>query len=269
MFAYGGLIQYYTSSGNIFYKIALTYWSSLVDSSIRQWYFIKELGYAVLLIACFFAMRAALTHYSKNEFVILFCFLVFLAILVYLTFFLVNPHVFEHPRYGVLMEYWYLLPVAIVLFIVLYLLRNSMGRGYWTVLIVLTLVLFINYPSISTVLSYQGGGALEITGEHHYLVEPAYQYLVGQITTKDVLVTDILYSYDVISGRQFPELKVLQFKSSAPLKIIEEYPQGWIAVSPNAHPERTNLQFSDFNHAGKHIQYIGVEGEIYIWKWGS
>lgn len=266
MLAYGGLIHRFFTNSPLVYKIASTFWSSLVNSSVRQWYFITVLGYVVILIGSFFAVRVAFTRYNKNEFVILFCYLVFTAILVYLTFFLVNPHVPEHPRYGVLMEYWYLLVAAIILFFGIRMFRSTMGRNYLAAFII-TAVLFFNFPAIHMVLSYKGGGTLEVTGEHHYLVESAYQYLVGQLTTKDVLVTDILKSYDDISGRQFPPLKVFLFKNSDPLAIIEEYPQGWIAVSPNAHPEYSKLQFSDFDYAGRHIHYVGIMGEIYLWHW--
>jgi len=267
MIAYGGLIQYYSSSGTIVYKLASSYYDSLVKSSVRQWYNVKELGYAVLLIGFFYAIRTVLKRYIKNDFCILFCYLAFTSTLVYLTFFLVNPKVFEHPRYGVLMEYWYLMVVAIVLFAGYHLFRSGMGRGYSSILIVIMAALFFNYPAIHMVLSYHGGGTLEITGEHHYLVEPAHEYLVGQLTEGVVLVTDILTGYDEISGRQFPALKVINYKSSEPLTIIETYSQGWIAVSPNAHPENSNLQFSDFDYAGKHIHYIGLKGEIYLWQW--
>ena len=133
--------------------------------------------------------------------------------------------------------------------------------------IVITAALFFNYPSIRTVLTYQGGGVLEITGEHHYLVEPAYQYLVGRLTTQDVLVTDVLRTYDEIYGRQFPALNVLRFMNSDPLTIIEENPQGWIAF---AHPTDTAyIQFSDFDYAGRHIHYIGMIGEVHLWEWGE
>lgn len=267
LIGYSGLIQRYLSHGMLISKVAFTYWYSLVDNSLRQWYFIKELGYAILLIGGFFAIRAAFSRYRKNEFVILFCYLVFTTILVYLTFFLVSVKVTEVARYGVLLEYWYLIVVAIVIFIGLHIIRGVKGRGYQALLIVITAILFLNFPAINMVLSYKGGKALPVSGETHYLIDTSYHYLVGQLTTKDVLVTDVLQTYDEISGHQFPLLKVIPFSGSDPMAIIQEYPQGWIAVSTNAHPERTTLKFSDFDYAGKDIRYLGFMDGVYLWKW--
>jgi hypothetical protein len=269
LIAYTELVRYYPANNVTNYTVALTYWNSLVKSSVRQWYIIKEIGYLILLVGSLFAIRSVISRYTKNEFALLFCFVVFTANFLYLTFFLVHAKVTEHPRYGVLMEYWYLLVVAIVLYAGYCLLKSIMKRGYLAVFIVLSTILFLNYPAIRMDLSYQGGGALEITGEHHYLVESAYDYLVGQLTKEDVLDTDILQSYDTISGNHFSAQQVIHYRSIDPLTVIEQYPQGWIAVTLNAHPENTDLQFSDFEYAGKHIRYLGLMGDVYLWQWGK
>jgi hypothetical protein len=267
LLGYSGLIQRYSSQRMFIFKVSFSYWYSLVNNSVRQWYFIKELGYAVLLIGCFFAIRAAFSRYRKNEFVVLFCFLIFTAMLIYLTFFVVSVKVTEVARYGALLEYWYLIIVAIVLFVGYSIFRGAKGKGYPVLIIVITAALFFNFPAITMVLSYKGGEPLQVSGESHYLIDSSYQYLVGHLTTKDVLVTDVLQTYDEISSNQFPAVKVIRFYGSDPFTIIQEYPQGWIAVSSNAHPERTALKFSDFNLPGKHIQYIGKMDGVYLWKW--
>jgi len=264
---YSGLIQRYFSHGVFIFKVAYTYWDSLVNNSVRQWYFIKEIGYVVILVGGFFAIRAAFSRYGKNEFVVLFCYLVFSSYLIYLTFFSVTKKVTEVARYGVLMEYWYLIVMAIVLFIGFSIIRGAKGKRYPVLIIVITAALFFNFPAITMVLSYKGGEPLQVSGESHYLIDSSYQYLVRHLTTKDVLVTDVLQTYDEISGNQFPVVKVIRFYGSDPFTIIQEYPQGWIAVSSNAHPERTALKFSDFNLPGKQIQYIGKMDGVYLWKW--
>jgi hypothetical protein len=265
--SYSGLIQRYISHGVFIFKVAYTYWDSLVNNSVRQWYFIKEIGYAIILVGGFFAIRAAFSRYRKNEFVVLFCYLVFSSYLIYLTFFSVTKKVTEVARYGVLMEYWYLIVMATVLFIGYSIIRGAKGKGYPVLIIVITAALFFNFPAITIVLSYKGGEPLQVSGESHYLIDTSYQYLVGHLTIKDVLVTDVLQTYDEISGNQLPAVKVIRFYGSDPFTIIQEYPQGWIAVSSNAHPERTALKFSDFNLPGKQIQYIGKMDGVYLWKW--
>jgi hypothetical protein len=135
--------------------------------------------------------------------------------------------------------------------------------------------LFTNYPAIWKVLSYHGGGTLSITGERHYLVEPAYGFLATRLTNRDVLLTDILYRYDEISQQLFHPLETISFyqlvfsQDVEPLSVIDEYPRGWIAVSGNARPVEFGLQPADFVYDGTYVKYFGTQGEIYLWQWGE
>jgi hypothetical protein len=118
MVARSGIVHRYLSNGTFTYKTTPLYWLSLVHSKVHQWYFlIKELGYVILLIACLLAIRAVFKRYGKSDFTVLFCFMIFAANFVYLTFFLVDPRIPVRTRYGALMEYWYLMVVAIFLFV--------------------------------------------------------------------------------------------------------------------------------------------------------
>ena len=270
-----GLIGRYLRTGTFFYHQASTYWFSLVESQIHQWYFVSQLGYGILLIGSLLVIRVILKGYSKSGFVFLLCFLTFITHLAYLTYFLMNPRLFERIRYGVLMEYWYLLVVAMFLWIVYHLLRRVMRRVHPVFLIMVMLGLFINFPALRMVLTYSGGGVLAITGEMHYLVAPGYEFLAGRLTDKDVLLSDVLNRYDEIADRQFDQRKIINFlyliyaQKSEPLAVIRTYPQGWIALSENVQPGDFNLKFADFTYDGKLVRYYGELGEIYIWQWGK
>ena len=267
-------VHSFIEHGSIVIKQAPTYWNSLVDSNVRQWYFIKEIGYGILLIGVFFAIRAIFSRYSKHDYRYLFCFMVFAANLVYLTYLLVDKRIPERPRYGALLEYWYVIVVAVVLFVFINIVRQVPSRRLSIFLVLTISGLFINYPAIHELLSYRGGETFEITGENHYIVEPAYKYLVERLTEKDVLLSDIIENYDEISGRRFHALDYFSYfnlvleKDFTPLEIIEQYPRGWIAVvSPIGRPAFSTMQFSDFVHDGKYIDSIGFIGEIYLWHW--
>jgi len=55
----------------------------------------------------------------------------------------VSVKVTEVARYGVLLEYWYLIVVAIVIFIGLHIIRGVKGRGYQALLIVIQQFFFL------------------------------------------------------------------------------------------------------------------------------
>ena len=175
------IIQHFKFGSAVVPDLTLTYWNALVNGNVQQWYIWNGLGFLILLIGCFFAIRACFKRYTKNDYIVLFCFLVFNIILVYLTIFLVNPHIPARTRYGVLMEYWFLVTVAIALYFVFLGVRRIIRQSLSLIPILLITGLFFNYHGIQMALSYQGGGTLQITGENHYIVEPAYQYLVGRI----------------------------------------------------------------------------------------
>lgn len=267
------IIQHIMIGGAVVPDLTLTYWNALINGNVQQWYIWNGLGFLILLIGCFFAIRACFKRYTKNDYIVLFCFLVFAIILVYLTVFLVNPHIPARTRYGVLMEYWFLVVAAIALYVVFLGVRRIIRSSFSLIPVVLITGLFFNYHGIQMALFYQGGGTLQITSENHYIVEPAYQYLVGRMSDQDALISDVLQRYDEISGQQFRKLDDLVtyhwvFRGDTdPVTIIEQNPHGWIAVTQNDLPASFNLPFADFDLGDKHFQYIGIMGEIYIWHW--
>jgi hypothetical protein len=272
-----GKISRYLNNGTLVYEVAPRYWLSLVHSEIRQWYFFKELGYVILVIGCLLAFRAVFLRYSKRDFAGLFCFLVFVGYLVYLTFFIASPNITVRARYGVLMEYWYLMVVAIFLYVLFRLVRWVFKKNILVVLVFVLIIagLFTNYQAVWYVLSYRGGGTFLITGEKHYLVETACDFLATRLTNKDVLLTDFLDKYDEISKQLLHPLETIPFHPSIPnqemvaLSAIDKYPQGWVAVIANPLLWDFGLQATDFVYDGKYVKYYGELGEVYLWQWSE
>jgi hypothetical protein len=266
---YSGLLVRFFVRGTFEYQIDLTSWNSMVSNNVRQWYVFGGISYLFIVIGGFFVLRSIFARYRKSDFVFLLCYTACAAILFYLVFFLVNPHVPTRARYGILVEYWYLIVVATALYVGFYAFQRKFGNRFLAVPIVIIAALFLNYQSYITIFTYHGGGVYQLTGERHYIVEPAYDYLTEHLTDKDVLMTDVMAYYDMISGHKFGDIKIISFYSDDPLNVIKEYPQGYIAVTAAFHPEKTNLQFADFDYAGKYIHYLGLVGEVNLWQWAS
>lgn len=275
LFVYSRFLNRFLASGTLSYDQTSRFWDTLVSSPINQWYFIGAIGYLVLGTAVFMAGHAFLKPYHKTRFSALFFVLAFLSLLFYLSFFLVSPHVPERTRYGVLMEYWYLPVVAIFIWMLYRALRTALHQLPAVVWALLVGFLFSNLNSIQQVITYQGGDTLVVTGEKHYIVEPAHQFLAENMTSKDVLLTEFVHSYDLLAGDELQFRGVISYynyvfrNDQSPLKVVEENPRGWIALSRNARPANNGLPSEDFIHAGRLVEYIGLVGEIHLWRWGN
>jgi hypothetical protein len=255
---------------------ALRYWNLLTTSNINHWFsLIPAIAYIILLVACFFALRAILQKVDQPEIVIGYSFLMFVGLLLFLTFFLVTPKLPARVRYGVLLEFWYL-PLTALFFFIVFRILQSFVKGTKTGQIasfILLATLFINFRSIDKILNYTGGGALSVSGEKHYMVEPAYRFVLPELNNGDLLLTDYLGSYDELFDRKFLEVNKVSFlKSVIRAKVswtdwVRKNQEGWIVLTPNSRIEKNGLAFKDVSVDDKIVYYIGRFGECYVWHW--
>jgi len=136
-------------------------------------------------------------------------------------------------------------------------------------------IFFLNFRSIYYVLAYNGGGGMRVTGENHYLMEQAYDFMLPQLNNKQVLLTDYLSSYDELFNKRFVDVNKISFLKTVILGeipwtyIVSEYPEGWIVLTPNSRVEKYGFIFEDETVDGKLVDYIGKWGECYIWHWSN
>lgn len=272
------IINRFLKNGTIFYSTQTLYIKSLTQNLYRQWYSqLPEIGYFIIAIVLLFSLRAIFRKYNKQDFVLLYVSLVFSAILFYLSFILVSPAIPARVRYGALLEYWYLVIVAIFLYLFFRFLSYifKRHRSVFMVFIFVYLVFFVNYQSIYTVLSFNGGNNFIVTGENHYLTEPAYQMLIPVIKDGDVMLTNAFYYYDELHENRYPNIKRLHyfdliFKQALSLSdVIRPYPEGWIVLYPNANSEKYGFEFEDFYTDEKIVKYLGNWGQVDIWHWAN
>ena len=262
-------------SGSIIYRWAPIYLNIILKSQVHHGYSWQFIGVFILLLSLIISIDAILNDYEENKFVVLFIFGNFLAIILYLTLFVSTPRLPARIRYGVLLEYWYVPLCALFLFS-LFQLLSKLFRKRWfstSLFIILILAFFINFSSINYLINFSGGSTNIITGNPHYIVEPAYQILKAELTEQDVLLTDFAHRYDEINDQMFPNIKLISYYSFVfrekrdPLTIVDEYQQGWLALSANTRFANYGIPLSSFVHNGKSVEYIGLAGDIYLWQW--
>jgi hypothetical protein len=267
-----GFVYKYHAHGSIINFVGDRYWKKLVRSEIHQWYFVPEIGYFIIFSVGFLSFRSLLSKFNKKNFIVLFCYLAFIANLIYFTYFF-PTNLTRRTRYGILIVYWYLLVVAIALYLVYFLGKKYLPRKVQFLIPIILIVLFANYKAIWTVISYQGGIQLKITGEMHYSVNAARDFLSDQLTSEDVLVSDIVHRYDDITGNKLhpnetiPLQVLVSDQELDGFSVIEKYPQGWVACSSNNPIEFLNLPYENFIYKDKQALFYGMIGDVYLWQW--
>jgi hypothetical protein len=263
-------------NGNIVLEAEDKYWQLLISNSFQHWFSkIPQLAWLVVAVAVFFTFRAIVNKYDEKDAVILYCFAIFLSILGFLTFFLVNPRLPARVRYGILLEYWYVILVAITLFLLLQLFKRILKEKLILRVLVFIIigVLFINYSSIKHVITYSGGGILNVTGEKHYNVDPAYRYMLSQLHQGDVLLTDSMVTYDELHEKEFGDLTAYSFigtilrEGVTINELINKHPEGWIVLTQNSRPLNHGLVYENTTSDGMSLEYQGKWGECDIWRW--
>ena len=263
-------------NGTIILEAEVKYWQLLISNTNEHWFSqIPQIAWLVMAVTTFFVLRAVFKKYNEKDAVILYCYLVFLSILGFLTYFLVNPHVPPRTRYGILLEYWYVIPVAISVFLVYRLIQKVFGIKPVIRILAYLLLGFslINFSSIVNVLAYSGGGSLNVTGEKHYNMEPAYRFMLTQLHAGDVLLTDSLVVYDELHEKEFGEVIVYSFirtilREAVTIdELITRHPEGWIVLTQNSRPENRGLVYESTTKGGISLEYIGRWGECDIWRW--
>ncbi len=248
----------------------------LISNSFQHWFSeIPQLAWLVIAVAAFFTVRVIVKQYDKKDAVILYSLLIFLSILGFLTFFLVNPKLPARVRYGILLEYWYVILVAITLFLLLQLFNRILqGKLILRVLVFIIIgMLLVNYSSIKHIITYSGGGVLNVTGEKHYNVEPAYRYMLSQFQQGEVLLTDSMITYDELHGNEFGGLTTYSFISTVLREfvtieeLISRHPEGWIVLTQNSRPEKHGLVYESTSSGDTSLEYLGKWGECDIWRW--
>ena len=272
------VIDHLISDKTMVYHSTDVYFRVFVNGIYHQWYSsYLQIGYVIITFSILLALWILFKKNNSNDYAALFVIGTFAAVLIFLSFFLISPSIPERTRYGVLLEYWYIFLVAIFFYAV-YRILNAIGivqRKSLTIpiLSLFFVAFFVNYHAISTVLNYKGGGQFVVTGERHYITEPAYEYLLPQVKDGDVMLTNSFYYYDELHLNQFKNINRLHyfdllFKAGEDIgTVIHPYPDGWIVLYPNGEPAKHGIPFTDFSAGGKTVHYLGTWGEVYIWHW--
>ena len=249
------------------------YFNVLIDGTYQQWYSFSILGYLILIVGAYIAVRIFYDNRYSSNHVFSYCFLIFITFLLSLSLSIADAGF----RYGVLIQYWYLILTAVFLY-QLYKLINQVAK-HKPLQIFLSLMIFLglftNFRAIHQAITYTGGGESQVTHETHPRISPALDYLLENINRNDILLTDTLHKYGEIVGKPLTGIEIVNVEifrrteEISALDYVNNHPSGWIAVTQRARAWLTNIPDTDFKTNGISVIFLGTMGDVSLWRWGK
>jgi len=250
-------------------KIHVFFISLFYEKPIQQWYYGRPLISITLTVLALLATSL----WNKKHFVQPFAVLVFGGPLIMFSYFSIKT---DRPRYAIAIEFWFILLIAVGLYVAYLLINKLLAGKYKPVSWLIIIILFWNVPHTFLPALYTTPGWHPITDEYHGDVEPSYKYLKSHIGPDDTLVTtSFLYnSFQLLGGIESGNMVDYDYRQQGSYsdiyRAIETFPSGWIALDYQrgflySYP----VPLKDFDFAGKKVRFIDWIGDVYLLNWGE
>ncbi|MBW8010823.1 MAG: hypothetical protein FVQ83_06210 [Chloroflexi bacterium] len=196
----------------------------------------------------------------------------------YLLFFSFLFDRFYQTRYGIFVNYWYIVVVAVGIFVIYSALHQLLNNRLKYVVNLIVLLLFFNWNQVLLPALRNANGVHPITDEFHYEMEAAAQYLLEHSKEGDVLVAtnidEFLFLYYETDLLEFEKVFRYFILDSEKEKVINQavlnYDQGWIVLDyQQGFLWEQPLPFEDFELGAKTVIYHGRFGDQFIYHWGE
>ena len=249
-------------------RFTLYYINLFYESPIQQMYYLRTPIALIVLGAGLFGMLA----WAKGQRTATIFFLVYLlAMLAFATLALKD----YRTRYGVSLQFWHILVMAIGLYALIQVLKKHLRQPWlWGLGVIFVLLLYWNIPHSLTPARHTQPGYHPISEDHHPDLAPAYAYLQQHAGQGEALVAaEIFILYlDWMDGAGFDPVVEYVYDIKNPQQVIyntiESNPHGWIVMEYRTGYVWTRpLPLEDFEHAGKQVRYLGWFGDQYLYRW--
>jgi Dolichyl-phosphate-mannose-protein mannosyltransferase len=232
----------------------------------QQWYFnrLAVVPVAALLSAI---LLAFLTR-KKNPIP----FIVFCLFVCFLGFFVFSSNSYFAPRHLTTTLLWYVVLLAVGIYIVWVFLQGFLNIRSRTARIVTILVLcLITINPNQILLPVTSRNSVElISGDHYYDMTDIQAYMVANFHAGDILISSTPYlRHGIWAGK--PKFSETHFfpvyvKEEDILSLTYQNNSGWIVIDTM---RAEMLPFSPFETFSRdeRIEYIGLFGDEYLWYW--
>ena len=195
--------------------------------------------------------------------------------ILYLGYFTFGFERYGKPRYGSFIEYWFVLVMAVGIYIVFKILARNQTKKIGIMITLFMFLLFYNWNQVILPARYYQTGQHPITNEIHYAMEPVEELLLREKAEGDVLVSSIINNYLEFTGKvSFDKIFIYKYYRNDSTEMIYNtiyaYPSGWIVIDElRGSVWSEPLPFESFDFKGKAVEYLGKYGDHYVYRWGE
>ena len=230
----------------------------------QQWYFDR-----VVIIIVLGLLGAALAGYIVRRFNIV-PLLLFVLYSSYLAIFALFSKTFFHTRHVLTTELWYIVVMALGLYIVwkvIEVLSFWKGRFASVVLAVVVGLSVINVRQVILPITTTNPDN-PISQDYLHDFSQVHEFMLAHVQPHDVLISTVYGLYSTWQEAPRFELRY-RITSQTPrqdvFSIIDQHESGWIVVD-QIRLELSSLGPRDFADSSD-IKYIGLFGDQYVWHW--
>lgn len=200
--------------------------------------------------------------------------------LLYASFFCINLYFFSfhfsrylRPRYGSAIELFFVMLLAISLYIFFLLIRTAFHNRWYLSYPIFLAVLFsiVNVTHVLSVTTYaKHDKYAPITGEYHDKLKPTFDFIEKNRAPEDVLISTIFRDHHYFFADE-PFEYVYQYDSSDPKRlafvheIVNEKSSGFIVVDQRRN--KNGLPYSDFFVGDTRVNYLGKINAQFVYYW--
>jgi hypothetical protein len=230
----------------------------------QQWYFnrlaiIPVIGLLCTLLLCILIRRL--------NFIPLFLLVLYA---VFLAFFVFVSKTFFHTRHLSTTELWYILLIAIGLYMVwklLYALSSFRGSISKILLTALLGVSVLNPQQILLPVA-SNNPDMPISEDYYHDMSLVQAFMLGHAKQSDVLISTIYGLYATWKGEPKFQMNyriTSQTPKSDVYSIVDQNHSGWIIID-QIRLDQASLTVKDFSGKDQ-IEYMGLFGDQYVWHW--
>lgn len=247
-----------------------SYWVGFfIPVSSGQWYY-DLVPFAFLALPAMAVMYGWLIR-RRSAYILFFCALFF----AYWYFYLFHFDRYSRPRYGMSMQFWYILVMAIGLGGFWELVKNAVQKKWMQYMLLGSILLvLVNPAQVILPMQMDTHGYVPITNEYHDNMKAVHEFMKQNVQEGDVLVHTIYNNYAIFKGDLLFNNVINYSYRNHDTKFfitqIHTYDSGWVVLDNRRGKIWNNpIPNNSIIDGDKQLKLVDTIDGFWIYYWGA
>lgn len=188
----------------------------------------------------------------------------------FLGFFIFFSKTFFHTRHLSTTQLWYIVLVAIGLYVVWRLIYKLLPLKGNLVRVLLTVFLVLSVSNVQQILLplVSNNPDMPISEDYHHDLSLVHAFMLNHVREGDVLISTVYGLYASWEGEprfQTVYRVTIHTPKEDIFSIVDQHPSGWIVID-QIRLQLASMTTRDFS-GNDQIEFIGLFGDQYVWHW--